>query len=111
MKTNWNIYATEHIYTKAADGNLYKNVLKLDKIAEGLKDFRTECWPIIDEIKKEFLQGKGCTEGPVSRSEDWCNDIMFRPATENDKVRDDMFPNTIIVEIIATPYTLSLKEI
>lgn len=110
MANTWNIYVTENVYKKADDGKFHKDTVKLDKIIGGLKDFRTECWPIIDEIKKEFLRWEGHWEGPLSRSEDWCIDTMFRHATENDKVRDDMFPDTIIVEIITTPYTLALKE-
>lgn len=105
----WNIYIAESVYTKAEDGYGHKNTRKLEKVAEGLKDFRTECWPVIDELKSEILSRPGTWEGPLSRSESYCVDTLFRPATDEDMVRDYMFPNTVIIDIITTPYTLTLK--
>ena len=107
----WNIYIAESVYTKADDGKGYKNTLKLEKVADGLKDFRTECWPVIDSLKQEILSKPGTWEGPLSRSESYCVDTLFRPATEDDKERDFMFPNAVIIDIITTTYTLGLKKI
>lgn len=110
MKT-WNIYLTEYVYTKREDGNGHRDYIMLKKIAGGLEDFTKDCWPIIDNLKKEILANTlGSWEGPLSRGEDWCNDSLFRPATDEDKVRDYMFPNFVNIEIVTTPYTLELKQ-
>lgn len=108
MKT-WNIYIAESVYTKKEDGKCYKNYLSLKTIAEGLNDFRTECWPIIDEMKNELISN-GAWEGCLSRSEDWCEDHLTRYATDSDTERDSMFPDFIGIDIITTPFTLSLKS-
>lgn len=105
----WNIYLAETIYSKKEDGNCHKNYLSLKTIAEGLKDFRTECWPIIDEMKKELISG-GAWEGCLSRGEDWCEDHLTRYATEEDKERDAMFPDFIGIDIITTTARLALKS-
>lgn len=108
MKT-YNIYLAEKIYTRKEDGNCYANYLSLKKVAEGLEKFSTECWPIIDELKKELV-GEGAWEGCLSRSEDWCVDTLTRNATEADTERDAMFPEFISIEIITTPHELKLRK-
>ena len=108
MKT-WNIYYAESVYTKEADGFLHKNTFKLHTLATGLKDFRTECWPIIEAKKQEILSKEGTWEGPLSRSENYCVDALFRPATDEDTIRDYQFPGAIMIDIITTPYTLTLE--
>lgn len=107
-KNTWNIYKIEFVYTRAEDGNLYQNVLSMQKISEGLADFRTACWPIIEKTKKALVEG-GAREGVLSRGSDWCVDHLNRDANEGDLVRDAMIPSIIGIDIISTPYTLSLK--
>lgn len=107
-KNTWNIYKIEYVYTKAEDGNLHQNVLSLELISEGLKNFSTACWPIVEKTKKALVEG-GARESCLSRSSDWCVDHLNRDANENDKVRDDMLPSIIGIEIISTPFVLTLK--
>ena len=104
----YNIYIAEKVYTKKEDGNCYPNYLSLKKVAEGLTKFSTECWPIIDELKKEMVAA-GAWEGCLSRSEDWCVDTLTRYATDADTERDAMFPNLIGIEIITTTAELALR--
>ena len=107
----YNIYIAESVYTKAEDGNLHKNTRSLKKIASGLESVQKKCWPIIARTKQEILSAPGTWEGSLSRSLDYCVDTLFRPATEADTVRDDMFPNTVILDIITTTYELELKAL
>ena len=106
---HWNIYYAESVYTRCEDGMGRKNTRKLEKIASGLNDFRKDCWPVIDAKKQEILSKPGTWEGPLSRSESYCVDTLFRPATEEDTVRDYMFPEFVMIDIITTPYELTLK--
>jgi len=108
MKT-WNIYKVEQVYVRQEDGRFYPNALSLEKIAEGLQDFHDDCAPIITQTKKVLVEA-GAWECCLSRSETWCVDSLNRRATENDKVRDDMFPDFIEIQIITTPFELALKE-
>lgn len=109
MKT-WNIYKIEQVYTKREDGRFYPNALSLEKIAGGLRDFTDDCWPIIEKTKEDLIAA-GAWEGPLSRSETWCVDDLSRYTTDQDKVRDDMFPSIIGIQIITTPFELALKEV
>lgn len=104
----YTIYYAEKVYTRRKDGNCYANYLSLKKVAEGLEKFSTQCWPIIEKMKRELVS-KGAFEGPLSRSVNWCIDCLTRPATDADTVRDDMFPDFIGIEIITTIHTLTLK--
>lgn len=106
--TFWNIYKVEQVYVRQEDGRFYQNALSLDKIAEGLRDFGDDCLPIIKKTKKDLIAA-GAWEGPLSRSENYCIDWLTRYATEEDKVRDDMFPEFVNIKIIATTFELVLK--
>lgn len=109
MERTFNIYIAESVYQKAADGYHHKNTTSLVKVAEGLKDFTLDCCPVIKALKAEMV-AKGATETSLSRSENWCEDHLIRPATDKDTERDTMFPDLIEVDIITTTYTLGLKE-
>ena len=105
----WKIYKSEYVYTRKAGGNCYKNSRTLEQIAEVAGTFSSDCWPIIEKTKKE-LCAAGAWESHCSRGNMWCVDLLNRKATEADEVLDDMFPSIIGIEIITTPYTLTLKE-
>ena len=104
----YNIYIAEKIYTRKDDGNCYENCLSLRKVADGLHDFTAECWPVIAELKKNLVAA-GAFEGCLSRSEEWSIDHLTRNATESDTERDAMTPDLIGIDIITTPYELTLK--
>ena len=106
--TFWNIYKVEQVYVRQKDGRFFPDALSLDKIAEGLRDFGEDCWPIIKKTKEDLIAA-GAWEGPLSRSENYCVDWLTRYATEEDKVRDDMFPEFVNIKIIATTFELVLK--
>lgn len=104
----WNIYKAEQVYIRQKDGRLSPVALSLDKIAEGLRDFGDDCSPIIKKTKEDLIAA-GAWEGPLSRSENYCIDWLTRYATEEDKVRDDMFTEFVNIKIIATTFELVLK--
>ena len=106
--TFWNIYKAEQVYIRQKDGRFSPVALSLDKIAEGLRDFGDDCSPIIKKTKEDLIAA-GAWEGPLSRSENYCIDWLTRYATEEDKVRDDMFPEFVNIKIIATTFELVLK--
>ena len=105
----YNIYIAENIWTKAADGNYHQNTLSLKQVAQNVEGFSTGCWPIIENLKKRMVE-QGAWEGVLSRSETWCIDHLTRYATKADTQHDDMFPSLIGIDIITTPFTLTLKS-
>lgn len=105
----YNIYIAEYIYTSEPNGCAYKNYTSLEKVPGRYPNFTEDAWPKIAAIKKNLVNA-GATQSCLSRSKDWCVDLLARPATAMDTERDYMFPELIHIEIITTPYELKLTE-